>query len=551
MSRTVGDDVLYRIAPTDQLIYDTSGNLVGIRNGLRAGTGADFRVETFTEAATATPTSSSYVVGETGGVVKRFAASDLFPFVNVKAYGAVGDGVTNDTAAFLAAEAALPSGGSEAAGQGGIIYVPAGTYLIDNWNPAKHQITLQGAGRQTTIIRGRVAGSGATAGVIGINDVSRGKIADLTLDAGGIKAHALGICPTTSGIGAGLWEFVNLVFTGGTTDSVVIGNDSNNPDVASVNFMNCAAMSGAFGTAQPSNSQIKVAGSNTLQINWYGGTIGAGSTTGLGSPAIDIKMTGGDLNLYEVQYIGNRDTQTWAIEKSGGHLRVYGGHSEGSGGFLRTLSSDTQGLKSAIDFIMGAQLVNTGANTSRVVVRHESPRQLSVFNTFFNEDIVVNGANSVLTVGGNRFGVSNSTLRDGKYTRESGSIMGYTDDGMLIPYGDVLQLGTSDTAVYGDTRNALARNEAVVLSASDVGGPRGTTLWALISEQTTGGTAIVTYTGGTSTPAVTNLKLSVFVTAAPGVGEIQVKYNSGENGIAFRAGTNHNNTKIHSVVLGL
>ena len=44
--------------------------------------------------------------------------------VNVKAYGAVGDGVTNDTAAFNAALKSLANAG------GGVCLVPKGTYLI-------------------------------------------------------------------------------------------------------------------------------------------------------------------------------------------------------------------------------------------------------------------------------------------------------------------------------------------------------------------------------------------------------------------------------------
>lgn len=43
---------------------------------------------------------------------------------NVRAYGAVGDGVTLDTAAFVAAVAAV------AAARGGVVYVPPGQYLI-------------------------------------------------------------------------------------------------------------------------------------------------------------------------------------------------------------------------------------------------------------------------------------------------------------------------------------------------------------------------------------------------------------------------------------
>lgn len=72
-------------------------------------------------ASTAPPTSSSTVVGETGGVVKRFAVSDIAPRVNVKHYGAVGDGVTDDTAAIVAA--------IEAA-NGGWVYLPVGIYRI-------------------------------------------------------------------------------------------------------------------------------------------------------------------------------------------------------------------------------------------------------------------------------------------------------------------------------------------------------------------------------------------------------------------------------------
>src|SRR5690349_6913717 len=45
------------------------------------------------------------------------------PVNNVKAFGAVGDGVTDDTAAIQAALNAVP-------GIGGVVYVPAGTYLL-------------------------------------------------------------------------------------------------------------------------------------------------------------------------------------------------------------------------------------------------------------------------------------------------------------------------------------------------------------------------------------------------------------------------------------
>ena len=51
-------------------------------------------------------------------------ASEKGGQVNVKTYGAVGDGVTNDTAAFNAALKALAAAG------GGLCLVPKGTYLL-------------------------------------------------------------------------------------------------------------------------------------------------------------------------------------------------------------------------------------------------------------------------------------------------------------------------------------------------------------------------------------------------------------------------------------
>lgn len=69
--------------------------------------------------------------------------------VNVRDYGARGDGSTNDTAAFVAAIAA--------AGAVGAIYVPPGIYRVSNLVLSAEQV-LFGAGRQASILKA-VAGS--------------------------------------------------------------------------------------------------------------------------------------------------------------------------------------------------------------------------------------------------------------------------------------------------------------------------------------------------------------------------------------------------------
>jgi Pectate lyase superfamily protein/Right handed beta helix region len=65
---------------------------------------------------------------------------------NVYTYGAVGDGLHDDTAAFQAAIDALPSGG-------GSVYAPRGTFLIDSVSISDPNVTLFGDGESTALIK--------------------------------------------------------------------------------------------------------------------------------------------------------------------------------------------------------------------------------------------------------------------------------------------------------------------------------------------------------------------------------------------------------------
>ncbi len=68
------------------------------------------------------------------------------PWIDVQAYGAKGDGTTDDTTAINSALAAVPSGGA-------IVFFSPGTYLISNsLNVTVSGTTLQGAGRNASII---------------------------------------------------------------------------------------------------------------------------------------------------------------------------------------------------------------------------------------------------------------------------------------------------------------------------------------------------------------------------------------------------------------
>ena len=84
------------------------------------------------------------------GAVARTAQAKMRDVVSVKDFGAVGDGVADDTAAIQAAIDAVYAAG------GGTIDIPPGVYnitsLSKNWSSAI-SVIIQGAGKRTTVLR--------------------------------------------------------------------------------------------------------------------------------------------------------------------------------------------------------------------------------------------------------------------------------------------------------------------------------------------------------------------------------------------------------------
>lgn len=88
----------------------------------------------------------------------------LEDFLSVKTFGAVGDGVADDTAAIQAAINYVGTIG------GGTVYIPSGNYLTGPLSILKNYITLRGDSRYNTTLRFN-AGTGNTI-TIGVNDAN-------------------------------------------------------------------------------------------------------------------------------------------------------------------------------------------------------------------------------------------------------------------------------------------------------------------------------------------------------------------------------------------
>jgi hypothetical protein len=109
------------------------------------------------------------------GVTKKAAVSALATMANVKAFGAVGDGIANDTAAFNAALAASTA-----------VYVPPGTYKITSTLAVPANTSLIGAGRGTSKLLHAFNGDMMTLG-------NYANLADLWLDGQGATYTGQGV----------------------------------------------------------------------------------------------------------------------------------------------------------------------------------------------------------------------------------------------------------------------------------------------------------------------------------------------------------------------
>jgi hypothetical protein len=298
------------------------------------------------EAAVAASTGSSLVgyLPSGANATATTVQAKLRQYVSVKDFGAVGDGVTDDTAAIQNAIAAVNTAG------GGTIWFPTGVYAtltgitIGNGtnttvSTKDHRITLKGAGSGTgtditnvqfdgaTVIR--YTGTAASVGVVNIEGpVTQVQMFDMQLDCNGAAEFGL----YQNHLYAGTFQNINVVnFTAvayylttrtgfpvgcayGNADNRYIGCYSNNPD--SFNTTAIVLTSGV-------NSATSLNGNpDTARCTFIGGSyIYGGNTTYHG-----VLLNGADNNTFiEILF--------FAANGSSGGYDIYFQQWAGSGNF--------------------------------------------------------------------------------------------------------------------------------------------------------------------------------------------------------------------------
>lgn len=193
---TTRGDLIFRNATTNtRLAASTAGYLLQAN-----GAGTD-------------PTYAGFLQAGTGAVTRTWRAKGL-DIVSVKDFGALGDNSTNDTAAIVAAIAAVSAAG------GGFVFFPVGIYRVTSLGNIPANVALLGAGRAVSKIRT----TSATLDVISL-DGANAHVLDLGIDATVTRSAGSFIKVTTNASTLDIHR-VNMVgaFRGITIPNVALAN---------------------------------------------------------------------------------------------------------------------------------------------------------------------------------------------------------------------------------------------------------------------------------------------------------------------------------------
>lgn len=280
-SLSVFVDGVNQYGPGAQYAYtETSSTSVTFVSGLHVGASVKFTTAVINNTGSVDASQVSYTAPYSGALVTNVRAK-LAQIVSVKDFGAVGDGVADDTTAL---QAAINSGKP--------IFIPSGTYLYSSLtNLAQNNITIKGDGSNCTVLK--FTGTGIALDLGTSSGFRQGvNLSGLTIEG---NTNTTIIVRATC-IARSMWEDINAREANSSTgigfvfracmlnkfESLVCSQDRNAMTHIPTEGFNIEAL------APYGNS------SNNTWVNLY--AEGAGAIPG--SINIGVRITGGDQNTF-------------------------------------------------------------------------------------------------------------------------------------------------------------------------------------------------------------------------------------------------------------
>jgi Pectate lyase superfamily protein len=288
--------------------------------------------------------SSTLALGETDasqveytlpavGAVTQTVEAKLSETVSVKDFGAVGDGVTDDSAAFAAAIAASKN-----------IFIPEGTYLVDTVLVTGDGYNIQGASPTSTIIKARTSATTNLFSISGVssyatNNVVKNLLLDMSNMTDSSSSHGLNMqkaydCSI---------EQVNVIGNGTSKRTLYTSSNGSGGGVYTTVFTNCN-FSSVTGTIELTGTSLSDA---TTTLTFVGCSFAKCVATNCVAITFIQPIVQGALNKFDLSNIDGFSIISGDIEGTGTFL-VIGSNvnhlcstNNEFGGFVGTYSSGT------------------------------------------------------------------------------------------------------------------------------------------------------------------------------------------------------------------
>jgi polygalacturonase len=404
---------------TNDFTDDLESKLNGIEPGAQVNVNADWESTEGDSEILNKPTlgnSSSKDVGTTEDTVAAGDDLRLNTVFNVKSYGAVGDGVTEDTTAIAETISACVAAG------GGRIFFPKGTYLSETITVSSSLgVTISGTDKTSAILKSKTV----TAPVLSIsgNNVC---VETLGFDGAyttGSTSGNFGIVDITAGSGTSAF---NCSFSNGKNKGLAIHGAASDVKVSECYFINhfCSLQSLPVSTLVPQRITVT---NCTFDENW-----GSGNESG----AIKLSGTG---NYLVAQYTsGHRVCNNTIINTGQMGVEIWGGCSH------CIVSGNTiEGVDWGISF---DGMVDGQANDNNVkLITYLGIESASGSDITFNGNNL-NGYNAAGAITASR-GIVTSNTTPKRINISGGSIIGF-DHGIHIQTSTDVSIG-GGIIIYG------------------------------------------------------------------------------------------------------